>query len=292
MLKHYQRVINSLSLKDTDRAYLLEVGQYLILDQESRWSQILAIYNGHNHKMVAIEKDLVSLSEEKSISLYTVNFLFLVLRSEEMLDDYRKQGYSDGLFFDTIKDLKAKLEECRQVKGVLGNFVPWWYATFFELKLFKLGRLEYEEITYHGPKLVLEGVAVEPGMLVYSVHIPSGEALSKSLREISYKMAYDFFHDDGPAQPMICYCNSWLMWPKLLELLPAHLNLVDFIKEWTIYDTNEVEGFPDAWRVFGKDYRDQGDQMPRQTSLQRALDDWLKKVGRTGEGKGIKLVRP
>lgn len=291
MYNHYKKVLTSFGLKEEDEGTLAEQGRQLICGHEKDWEQIIAHYDKHHHDIRAIEPHLNNQAEKAKLSRYTVNFVFLMLRSQQMLEDFIKEGYGEALFYETIKDLAYKLEECRQVKGVLGNFVPFWYSIFYELKLFMLGRLAYERAIYKGPEQTVDGLHLIPGMTVLSVHIPSGLPFTRTLREESYQRAYHFFEEERKNGPLICVCDSWLMWPQLADILPPHLNLVDFIKEWHIYEIEETEDFPDAWRVFGQEDIKDVQSLEVKTSLQKAIAGWLQEGKKTVIGKGIKIYR-
>ena len=47
-------------------------------------------------------------------------------------------------------------------------------------------------------------------------------------------------------------CHSWLLFPENREILPETLNMVDFIGDFYIYDSEEYDVFHDKWRVFAK----------------------------------------
>ena len=64
---------------------------------------------------------------------------------EEYLNsDDRVVAIDDTIFYNTMLDLRYKLEECKLVHNQIGTFVPKWYKGFFEMKIFALGRLQFE----------------------------------------------------------------------------------------------------------------------------------------------------
>ena len=53
---------------------------------------------------------------------------------------------------------------------------------------------------------------------------------------------------------MVFVCHSWLLFLGNREILPAHLNMVDFINDFRILESYERDDFGDKWRVFGADF--------------------------------------
>ena len=101
--------------------------------------------------------------------------------------------------------MKYKAIECKNVQGVWGNFVAHWYPIFFSNDIVKLGRLEYENVTYEGEvPYEKNGYVVRPGDKVKSVHIPSsGEPFDQAARLASYKKAYQFFKEELQGGPLV-----------------------------------------------------------------------------------------
>lgn len=222
---------------------------------------------------------------------HTVDFLFLMAQSERMLSDYERAGLSHALFWDTIADLKFKLLECRAVYGIWGTFVAFWHPWFFTLRRFKLGRMQFEAISFsHTGPVTLGGQTITPGDTVYNLHIPaSGEPFDRTTRLSSYRRAYDFFKDKLDGRPMAFVCHSWLLFPGNREILPASSNIVDFISDFHIYQTEESEKFSDCWRVFGRDFEKPAADLPEDTSMRRAFKAWLLSGRKTGSGCGMFL---
>lgn len=231
------------------------------------------------------------LSAASGLHRHVVDFLFMMSASEQMREDYRTAGLSDALFWETIADLKFKLIECHTVYGIWGTFVAFWHPWFFQLRRFKLGRLQYEAITYEGKEPVTIGdYTVQPGDTVYNMHIPSCGPFPKEARIDSYKQAYDFFRKDlKEGEPMVFVCHSWLLFPKNREILPAHLNIVDFIDDFRILEAKESEDFGDKWRVFGADFQKPDAELPEDTTMRRCFKKWLLEGKKTGEGMGVFL---
>ena len=192
-----------------------------------------------------------------------------------------------GISGNTVLDLKWKLIECKDIKGIRGSFVAGWFGGFFKLERFALGRMQFQIITIdrdyekYGVKLV-GGVS-----RVIDVHIPKdGTPLDKESCEKSYAMAREFFKEEvGENAPFVCH--SWLLFPENKNLLSPRSNLYRFFSEYDIVDFGYDEG-GDLWRLFDTNevnpYR-----LPADTSMRRAYIEHLKNGGRVGWGFGIKI---
>lgn len=222
------------------------------------------------------------MAEDAGLSPYTVWGLFLALAAERARKDYLEAGISEEIFWDTFSDLRYKAVECMDNKGVWGTFVAFWYPIFFRCDIVKLGRLEYETITYDGPARTVAGYTVKPGQKLLNIHIPSsGEPFDREARLASYRMAYDFFREQRGDGPLICVCHSWLLYPEYAKVLPRTSNIVSFMEDFTILEIDDGS-FEDAWRVFGPAAEGPTDQLPEDTSMRRAFKSYLLSGGRTG----------
>lgn len=238
----------------------------------------------------AIAPHMDRLHELNGLHRHTVDFLFLMAASERLRADYKAAGLSDTLFWDTIADLKYKLIECRDVYGIWGTFVAFWHPWFYTMRRFKLGRLQYEAIPFkNGAPVTLGGYTVQPGDTVYNMHIPSCGPLNREVRFASYKKAYEFYKKDLGGKPMVFVCHSWLLYPENREILPETLNMVDFLNDFYIYESQADDVFHDKWRVFGKDFEKPDSELPEDTTQRRCFKRWLLAGKKTGSGAGIFL---
>ncbi|MFI3325081.1 MAG: acyltransferase domain-containing protein [Clostridia bacterium] len=290
MKNHYNILVQNFCIPLDAKTYLINSKEKIFNEYNEEIKQIIAKFYKVKNKTFLIENEVKSLSEKSNIHEYTLYFIVLACSSYYMLEDFKRANISEKVFWDTIEDLQYKLIECKNVKGVWGNFAHGWYNIFYTLDIFKLGRLEFERVKFPKESYTFEDVTVNKGDTVYSVHIPSCGALSKELREISYKKAFDFFKDELCDKPLVCICDSWLLYPQNREIFPKNSNLLDFLSDWDIIESNEDPNFGNAWRVFNKDY--QKGQMNAETSLQKAIVNYIENGGTMGSGFGIKIIKP
>lgn len=227
------------------------------------------------------------MAETSGVSVHTVWGLFLAFAAERAQKDYAARGISDDVFFDTFSDLRYKAVECMQNKGVWGTFVQFWYPIFYRCDIVKLGRLEYETITYDHPAREVAGITLRPGQKIANIHIPSsGEPFDLNTRLESYKLAYDFFRDLHPDGPLVCVCHSWLLYPEYRRVLGGTSNIVSFMDDFTILEIDDG-AFQDAWRVFGPAAEGPTADLPETTSMQRAFKQHLLAGGKNGSALGV-----
>jgi len=231
---------------------------------------------------------LAAICEKTGTNIYTVNMLFLIECSIALRELFKSRGYDDSIFWDTMEDVKYKLNECKGMHGVFGNFVSSWYSIFYRGDIVKLGRLEYENFKYdHDEDYFKHGITIKKGDSVKSIHIPSCGTFGEELRLDSYKKAYEFFKDELNGGPLLCTCHSWLLYPQNREILSEKSNIIGFMDDFDIVYGEEEESFSDAWRVFGADCKKPVSELPENSSMQKAVKKWLMSGKKMGAGFGV-----
>lgn len=255
--------------------------------QEEMESMVDFLYQG-KLEVEKTQKLREELSEKSGVNIYTLNHIFLICASKKMLEGFLEKGIKEEIYWETICDLNYKVMECKAVKGEWGNFVETWYDCFFALNIVKLGRLEFERSPYYGEKDYNFGeISLKKGDIAYSVHVPSCGKLTKELRMESYKNAYNFFKDELKGKPLVCFCDSWLLFKDNKKIFPPYLNMIDFMDDWDIIINDEKDGFHDSWRIFSMDYNGDVKSLPQNTTQQKAMAKWLETGNKTGNGIGI-----
>ncbi len=267
------------------------------LDRETDFSEIFDkscqdYLSGGPMNLSAVFEQIDPAADERGISPYSIDFIFLMTASAELKRRYEEKGLPEQLFWDTLDDMRSKLLECIECEEVPGTFVGTWFGGFFNLEMFKYGRFEYHRRNYDGkePFTTSCGIVVNPGDLCINMHIPShGPSLTDDIRLDSYKKAYSAFKDEFPDGIMRFTCGSWLLFPKHREFLHEGSNIVKFLNDFTIVDWAYKKDFHDGWRIFNK-YSDLPvDHLPRDTALRREYSDWLMNGNLPGDGYGIMI---
>jgi len=237
----------------------------------------------------ALVKSMRQRANDLNEHEYTFALYLLLISAERLRKQYKIQGISDEIFWDSLMDIKYKLRECKELHNIWGTFVFGWFPGFYRMARFALGRFQYDLCKYWWQTPYKYGYKViEKDSPVLSTHIPSsGVPITKDLRIESYKKAYEFTTEMKGYRPLAIVCDTWLFYPEHRNFLPKGCNILDFMNDFEIIESVETEGFPDDWRIFGAASKLPPDQWPTGTSLQRAFAERVRAGLPTGIGRGI-----
>ena len=234
--------------------------------------------------------EIKGIAEQFGQNEYSLDLLLIINSLPHLHQKYRERGISDEIFFESMDDIRCKVNECVECKGVVGTFVADWYDRFFKLTCFAYGRFQYEVMTYEGEDFTMSsGRVFKSGDKYINMHIPSrGIPLTDEVRLASYRAAYPHvscLFEDGI---VIFGCSSWLLYPRHREFLPAGMNLLKFMGDFEMVNWKETpDDFHDRWRLYGKHASLPDDQLPCDTTMRRAYAKWLQAGNPTGRGFGI-----
>ena len=198
----------------------------------------------------------------------------------EVHDRYREKGIEECIYDQTFYDITIWCKECYRKHGVYGLEELWWLGQSVKMKLFRLGRLQFEPVVI---KEFLQGKdrTIAAGTHVLNVHIPAGVPLKYEECEESFAWSTRFF--EGGYEAYIC--ESWLMSPHLREMLPSDSNIIRFQEMFEVvkvhYDYPQAEQ-----RIFG-DVLEDKERYPEDTSLRRAAKQYLISGKDIGIGIGV-----
>lgn len=234
-----------------------------------------------------IQKRSHDISTATGIHPYSVDLLVYICLTRHLREVYGQKDIDMQIFRDSVLDLKWKLAECKTVKGICGSFVAHWFAGFFKLERFALGRLQFEVIP-STRSYEKNGIRIEKDVTrVINVHIPrTGAPMDKESCDASYAAARVFFAEQvGENCPFMC--GSWLLFPENKNIVPKNSNTYRFLCEYDLVDWGYNEG-QDLWRLFDTQEMNP-ERLPTNGSLRKAYVEHLKKGGRVGLGIGIKF---
>lgn len=121
---------------------------------------------------------------------------------------------------------------------------------------------------------------------ILSIHIPPGGGMDLATVQDSFRQAQAFFARHHPEQPArALWCNTWFLDPRLARLLPATANPLRLQRCLYLHPV-EPWGDGGLWFVFLRPTTDPA-TLPRDTSVQRALADFLAAGGRWHGGGGF-----
>ena len=228
------------------------------------------------------EKAFYQALEQEETPYQTALYLY-VKWGAQAYASYKEAGISDEVYYDSFRDLEIWCDHCIRETGRPGMKQYTWTSLPLKRKIYRLGRLQYEPGVFREP-VEYEGRTYLPGNAALEVHIPEGEPLDTEKVEESFARVRTFFTDTVPFAAEGFFCESWLLSPKLKQLLPEGANILRFQANFFVY--GEIDARQAEERVFGKVLEDIRDY-PEETSLQKSLKQYLEQGGKVGMGCGF-----
>lgn len=206
----------------------------------------------------------------------------------EVWETYQKEKIHEKIYWDTFSDLSIWCENCFLEYGEYGIAQFDWLFRHIKMKLFRLGRLQFEipgeKELQTIPKIIEQKIKEERRTLLF-VHIPQGEPLLPDACADSFRQADRFFGKEK--NKPIFLCHSWLLGENLREILPENSNIREFQKQFQIlsqdYETREAEE-----RIFGM-VQEEPEKYQENTRLQISAKEFLLSGRQLGNGFGIIL---
>lgn len=217
------------------------------------------------------------------VNKYMVACIFILLCSIHLKKCYLKKGISEKIYIDSTMDIWCKMKECKKRYGIWGIVSSTWFWGLFAMKIFKLGRLQFQtaNVWFDG----CEKINVKKGDETLFIHIPSDGPLLPEEVISSLEYAYSFYGCEGKVP---FFLHSWLTQPGNENIFPENSNLSWLYEQFTVFDF-EDDDFRDCWRIFNMDYDGNPDKLPQDTNLQKNIVSYLKNGGRMGCGYGVLL---
>lgn len=225
----------------------------------------------------------------------TLDLLYFILLAEHLEVLYERNNLPREIFHDSMNDLKCKLFECYNCKGIWGSFVAFWFPGFYSLYRYGIGRLQYEPGFEIQDEKTLDGQNIK-GEFFINMHIPSSGKLIKSEVEDSLNRAAKFFgekyRDRFEGKDYVMFgCFSWLLFDKHQDMLPETSGIVQFQKLFSYVSKSEVNEEDDLWRIFNTLDTADYTKLPENTLLQRKYKEFLLSGGKQGSGFGVIKVK-
>ncbi len=135
--------------------------------------------------------------------------------------------------------------------------------------------------------------ALRKGDTVLDLHIPRKDRFNMDDCRDSLRQAFQFFARYFPERPFqASACHTWFFTPQLQQIAPAESNIVRFQREFYLLPYKGSLAF--LWfYVFGEGVQvNDRASAPNQTSLQRAVLDWLERGGEIFDLAGIMFHGP
>ncbi len=230
-----------------------------------------------------------TLAELSGYSENAVTGFVFLAGTEKLHAKFAERGISEQIFVDTMDDFRCKLLECRQMHHENGIFVRDWELSFYKMERFALGRLQFELAHWWNPPSVVAGRLISNGQRTINFHIPaSGKPFTAEARADAYRQALEFFADDFDSEYIPIVCSSWLLDPKHQACLPEKSNIRHFADDFDVVIGRSDEKFNDAWRIFYDKATLPPEELPENSSLERAYKKRLVEHDRFCHGQGLK----
>ncbi len=154
------------------------------------------------------------------------NLLSLLYFCQDLKQRYVEKGIGEDILLDTLSDLVVWTDVWSELKGQLWLNELYWLKFHLDMRLFKLGRLQFclgkakHDVPTH---------SLAKGEAVVEVHIQAVGPLNREDCLASIARARDFFAAYYPEHDYKHFtCHSWLMDKKLDEVLSADSNIIRF----------------------------------------------------------------
>jgi hypothetical protein len=131
---------------------------------------------------------------------------------------------------------------------------------------------------------------LEENVMTLQLHIPFGGGMTLDACRDSIEQAKTFFEMHFPDEPAAAItCGSWIFGPQLQECLSETSNLVAFQRELFLVPS-AASGADGLWFVFLRRGLPDFETWPRETSVQRAILEYLEQGHIWGAGRMFYLL--
>lgn len=268
-----------------DRGYLPAIFERLAIAEDDQ-REILAAWPSREtdpdtrksleRAYEALVKDLGGLApldlprpavESTALGRYFFVYVYLAALAD-VRRFHAQRRISDEISWATLADLGRNLKRDRLLFGDGGLRTSGWLTLHFRGSLYELGRLQFNRGEATRARVVDLPGESEPAL---GIHIPESgpltpEACGDSLAEAQAFFGRHFLE----TPPRVGVCRSWLLDPQLAEYLGPESNIMRFQRRFTLFGDGD-EGDADVLRFVFHRVAPQIDDLPRRTSLERAI---------------------
>lgn len=185
-------------------------------------------------------------------------------------EEYKRKNIPKDIFINTMKFTTRFLLEYYKIHKCYHFVWGWWFSRQLSLKEFRVGALEYEFCEQN----------------FINLHIPSDADLSPQSVSESISLFKNFCMKYFPdCRSHKIQCRSWMLSPKLENVLGGHSNILAFQKLFNVLETDYESMAVLDWVFPG--YNTISEKLPEQTSLQKNMKKYLLEGNRIGWSKGV-----
>lgn len=179
----------------------------------------------------------------------------VLMLAEEAKEKYAEKGIPDKIYNDTMADISVWAENYYRKTGYCGIEEIGWIMNHLNLELFAIGRLQFRpaEFYYNDSWTELADSSLKIGDKIMEIHISQGSPLTKEECSRSFSAAPEFFKKYFDYDFDYYTCHSWLLSPRLKEILPESSNIIKFQKRFTIIASDSNDGQAEE-RIFDRQF--------------------------------------
>jgi len=179
--------------------------------------------------------DDIKISDiENSTENCPYNLLYSLYFVEDMWRIYKERNIPEKILLDTAYDIVRWTEVWYDINGKLGLDLMGWISDHLNVKLFKLGRLEFDFDEF-SKDYIEHGIS--KGEKRIGVHIPAEGPLTPELCDESFNQAKEFFKKYYPEYEYEYFtCYSWLLDETLDKYTKETSNITKFRRRFTLID--------------------------------------------------------
>lgn len=247
-------------------------------------------YEAYDRGDEAFGEYLKEFAAEEGVTPEEMNLYVYLRMSERTWENYRKRGIDLETFYTNMYSLTCHCQVCYDQCGIYGFTQTghrYRLRYLLEEKLFRLGRLEFQR-NWYDHDITVDGVTAKAGSTVLNVHIPTYQPLTEEACDRSYARAREFFPKYYGVEPCVFVCSSWLLHPWMQEVLPETSAILRFQNTFRLLEVRQDVDTAIRWIFRGCENREL-DQLPRNTSLQRAAIARIQAGGTIGTAFGARL---
>lgn len=200
------------------------------------------------------------------------NLLAFLYFCERTSEEYKKRGISEEILIDTLLDIVRWCDTWSKLKGELFLGELDWLSIHLQLKLFKLGRLQFCMQKF---RHTVEAYGIQKGDDSIGVHIPSDGPLDTEACKQSIEAARKFFPRYFPEYHYdYIFCESWLLDDTLKQLLKPDSNIVafgDLFEKVHKYQADSLLGYVFEWGT----KREQLPECEPKSSFAKRVKEWI-----------------
>lgn len=188
---------------------------------------------------------------------------------EDVEKRYEKMGISEEILLDTLSDILIWAKMYKSIYGTLGLAETGWIKRHLEMRLFRLGRLQF---------------CMAENEL--EIHIPAGDSMTPERCRDSIEKSRSFFAKYFPEFVYSKYtCHSWLLDDTLLRFVSEDSNIAKFMGMFEI--TSREESYSALKYIFRHDAtRENLKGFEPKTRMAREVKEYVLNGGKLFQGLG------